>query len=86
LNRFLSKKQTESNWNRSVWTGFKFFFLKISVWLFFFIKTEPNRKSSLLPNPTCNKPNPSKAFYQTSYKHHQFTTPVIQTKETLPYN
>jgi hypothetical protein len=35
LNRFLSKKQTESNWNRSVWTGFKFFFLKFQFDYFF---------------------------------------------------
>ena len=40
LNRFCSKKP---NRNRSVWTGFSFFFLN-SVWLLFFIKTEPNRK------------------------------------------
>jgi hypothetical protein len=40
--------KTEPNRNRSVWTGFGFF-KKNSVWLlFYFIKTEPNRKWSPL--------------------------------------
>jgi hypothetical protein len=38
--------KNEPNRNRSVWTSFGFFFKIISVWLFFFIKTEPNRKWS----------------------------------------
>jgi len=44
------KNQTEPNRNRSVWTGFSFFILKNSVWLFFLNKnrTEPNRKWSPL--------------------------------------
>jgi len=40
-------KKTEPNRNRSVWTDFSsvsVFLKKNSVWLFFFIKTEPNKK------------------------------------------
>ena len=46
---FALKKQ-KPNRNRSVWPGFGFGFFskKNSVWLLFFIKTEPNRKWSLL--------------------------------------
>ena len=40
LNRFFPKI-IEPNWNRSVGTVF---FLKKPVWLFFFIKIEPNKK------------------------------------------
>ena len=41
-----NRSKTGKNWEnraKSVWSSFGFF-LKISVWLFFLIKTKPNRK------------------------------------------
>ena len=59
----LNRAKPRQNRAKPVWTGFcpkkpkpvgltrfQFFFKKISVWLLFFIKTEPNRKWSPIVN------------------------------------
>jgi hypothetical protein len=49
---FVLKNRIEPNRNRSIWTGFNsvLVFFKKKIWFsyFFWIKTEPNRKWSLL--------------------------------------